>query len=235
MSATTSIQVGLFENDGYTQPREFLLSLFKEQKKLKRFTRVAKPDISDISLDQPLLCDMVCGVEIDWSPRQEDPTKARNIIPGIFKHINDVPEVHKDNPNKRNSEFELNYGTGKDPFREIARLASGLLYTDMSTLLNERGNEKNKAEIIDWLFADTLVFADGTYDEIAMYRFPFTAQFCCMVEEIDYEWLCYCVNAAIETRRERQQLQAASIQKLDEGIPHVARNIAETSSRTIFN
>lgn len=188
-----------FDQGGFTQSLEVLMAIYAQKRKdrqTSRPRRVSKPDLHGIDLDQPLLSnDIVWGIEHQWTPTAA-PDKGKlseslssDFTEGCFAHLANEG---------RNAEFAT------PTFETIALLASKILYSDLQTLLNTRGNAEIKRDIIDWFFA-TSYRHDLVDHHKPMHKIPFTAQFCCMVEEIDYELLCEAINGLTDDLRERQE------------------------------
>lgn len=175
-----------FDNGGFTQTIEALLAHALIRKSI-RPRRASKPCLKGIDLNQSLLpMDVVFGIEQAWTPPAATETKAPP-IEAVLYTMDNVPDS-----------FEL------PTFETIAMIAAKLLYSELKTLFYSRGNAKVKKEIIDWFFADAYYHA-GYKARKPMHEIPFTAQFCCMVEEIDYQLLCEALHDQVEDLRERQE------------------------------
>ncbi len=182
-----------FEQGGYTQSLETLLAIFALKRKHRGPRRTSKPNLDGIDLNQSLLPDTVWGIEHAWQPdvTEEKVSTDTDLTQGCFKHLKN---------RGRNTEFSV------PSFEDIALIASKLLYDVLDCLYNTRGNAKIKQDGLDWIFA--------TNGSKPMHKIPFTAQFCCMVEEIDYELLCEALNDQIDCLRESQ----APVETVDSNI-----------------
>lgn len=91
----------------------------------------------------------------------------------------------------------------------IAKLAAALLYNDLHLLLHERGSPQTKAAILEWIFAEKWgyrVYANG-YDTLPMNLIPFTAQFCCEMEDIDIDELRAAISGLVELAVKRDAVE----------------------------
>lgn len=180
-----------FEQGGFTQSIEALLQIYALKRKSRGPRRTAKPDLTGIDLNQSLLPDTVWGIEHAWMPDEDQKKEELTTDPTTDGRYKDLPD------RGRNCEFS------PPTFEVIALLASKVIYSVLNSLWNDRGNADDKREHLDWLFATTYRH-DCVEWRKPMHKIPFTAQYCCMVEEIDYELLCEAINDQIESLRERQ-------------------------------
>ena len=227
---TTRQQVELpFESGGFTEAFETLQAKFeaslatavaaaaaKRQQSAQR-RRLTLPDLTNVDLNQPLLFDYVVGIESEWTPNteaKEDPPTLEELT-----SLRCLPDKGK------NNEFST------PTFETIALIAAKLLYGDLQTLFNSRGNAANKREILDWIYAETYRH-DGVEIRKPMHKIPFTAQFCCMVEEIDYADLCEAIHERIDCLRESQHqgLNEAPTSNYEGGI----KNDEKINSTTLW-
>lgn len=91
-----------------------------------------------------------------------------------------------------------------------AKLAAALLYNDLHLLLHERGSPQTKAAILEWIFAekwDYRRYANG-YHNLPMSCIPFTAQFCCEMEDIDIDELRAAISGLVELAVKRDAVEA---------------------------
>jgi hypothetical protein len=221
---TTCQQVELpFESGGFTEAFETLQAKFeaalatavaaaaaKRQQRAQR-RRITLPDLTNVDLNQPLLFDYVVGIESEWMPSTE--TKEEPSTLEELTSLGCLPDQGK------NNEFST------PTFETIALIASKLLYGDLQTLFNSRGNAANKREILNWIFAETYQH-DGVEIRKPMHKIPFTAQFCCMVEEIDHTDLCEAIHQRVDCLREskHQGLAEAQTSHYEGGIENEKNN-----------
>jgi hypothetical protein len=196
-----------FEDGGYTQPRDFLLSLFIQAKQ-SRQARRNKPDTSGINLSQPLLQGVI--FDAAWElPVVSDPqgeSTSEQAKSAARESWDQMPVTG------RNSEFSV------PTIEDICKIAANLLHTQLEILMYSYGNAAVKQEIIDWIFADSYVLADGHVAKKPLHKIPFTAQFCCQVEEIDYEAMCEAIHIRLDQIREAQEARSNTAQYQRTGI-----------------
>jgi len=161
----------------------------------------AKPDIRHVNLELPLLRGDAFDVP-DARFEYEPPADSTKKKPQL--RLEDIPDAF-DTPS-----IEL-----------CAYIAFKLLYQQLHVLLNERGSPKVKEEILDWVFAKSFRFAEteDTLSEeefcIPMHKLPFTCQYCCLVEEIDYDDLCAAIHELVD-----QQRRPTRTGKTNQEVPH---------------
>lgn len=187
-----------FEKGGFTQPLEALLEIFALKRKSRGPRRTAKPSLKGVDLNQSLLPDTVWGIEHAW-PSDDESQKEKlstdpleNVVHGCYRDLLCFG---------RNDEFSI------PTVETIALLASKVLYADLQILFSTSGNAARKQAILDWIFATSYTGGGSRKrkpGETPMHKIPFTAQFCCEVEEIDYELLCEVCNDLVDTLRESQ-------------------------------
>lgn len=199
---TCANQVELFECGGFTVPKatlQHLAMLMRKarQERNQRRRRDSIPDLTGLDMTQPMLVDVVYGIEMDWDANPNSSVrKERVVVQGIFKHIPDTGTCAE----AKITEFE------EPPSIEwIARVSAYMLYSALHSLMNENtgSDSEIKVALIEWLFAKTLKAGDVSRPA-PMYKIPFTAQFCCYVEEVDYEDLCEVIHILVDDMRARQ-------------------------------
>jgi hypothetical protein len=189
-----------FEKGGFTQPLEALLEIFALKRKSRGPRRTAKPSLKGVDLSQSLLPDMVWGIEHAW-PSDDESQKEKlstngseNVVHGRYRKLLS---------SGRNDEFSI------PTVETIALLASKVLYADLQVLFITSGKKSaaRKRSILDWIFATSYTGGSSRKrkpGETPMHKIPFTCQFCCVVEEINYELLCEVCNDLVDTLRESQ-------------------------------
>ena len=180
-------QMGLFADDAYTMERSILVALFTATQQMRRRGSRppgSKPDVRQLNLSLPLLA--------EW---------------GITESIEPSTTADKDGkPTPCLSEADLPSEFGEPTMVLCAKISAGLFWTSLKILLKDRGNEEEKKSIIDWLFATD--YPRRPHD-VPMYRMPFTAQFACWVEEIDYDMLIEALHWLIENNAPRTEKLSA--------------------------
>ena len=170
-----------FEASGFTQSIESLIAL----KPKRRYVR--KPDTSLVDLNLPLIFHHVIGSEVEYIPDKK-----------VVRSETKIPSLTVIPDKGRSNEF------GTPTVETIALIASKLLFQELHVLFYSRGNAETKQEIIDWIFA-TEFLVDQKPVKKSMNKIPFTAQFCCELEEIDYENLCDVISEKIEDMRDSKK------------------------------
>ena len=202
------------ENNGLTQSLESLVALAMARKKPRGPRRTYKPNLKGLDLNEPLFPELVLGIESSWESDGER-NASRNEVEaypqGCFKNLKDYGRNHE-------------FATLSD--RTICLLAANLLHLELSVLMREKGNADEKRMAIDWLFAETYSLGKGEWVKKPMHMIPFTAQFCCLIEEIDYEDLCEALHQQIDWLRERQA-DAAKQTSLTLGVPPYGAKITQ--------
>ena len=182
-------QVDIFLNSD-DEIRQYLIAIaaLAEQAKLRRnLVRPSKAQIAKLNLELPLLHDSV------WRATRDEVNNKAEGQEGLPK--DDMAAI----PEEKFSGKMLD-------FHNTAKLAAGMFWSDLSMLLGERGSTRVKREILEWVFADELVFEDGTTCSTKyMSMIPFTCQFCCLVEEVDYEQLCAALAYMLENIQSIQE------------------------------
>jgi hypothetical protein len=109
-----------------------------------------------------------------------------------------------------------------------------MIHTALHSLLNENtgSDSELKVQLLEWLFASTYKLG-GVGLHIPMYRMPFTAQFCCMVEEIDYEDLCEVMHVLVDEMRERQLAEPRTTTIPLEDLNHGFKNQQRTTQLSL--
>lgn len=178
--APVSAQVELpFENGGFTAPIEDLVALVFGARKPRYKRNATKPDLDGLDLEQPLFEVMGDGRYAYFEGSKESQKQL------VALREEDIPESF-----------------GLPSIETIAKLASGLFYHHLHTLMFGRGQVDAKKEIIDWVFADTYRYEQEDL-KVPMHKVPFTCQFCCALEEVDYEALRDALSERIEELRAR--------------------------------
>lgn len=178
---------------------EFVRDLLLQQLVVPKHKRkaVAKPtreSIASLNLELPLLHHTV------WDVRSSSDT------PTEVPKTDDLSVI----PEEKFGELQIG---------SVARLATGFFYDHLRTLLNERGNVDVKREILNWIYADAWVLQDGSTEPKTigkMEKVPFTCQFCCWCEEINYETLCEVLAYMIDVVQDIDKQNKA--REIEEGI-----------------
>lgn len=208
------LQVELpFDDGGFTQSFDRLLALAKANRKAKTRRRSHSPDLTGVNLDLPLNYEMIFGPEYDWDETvDDDPTNKEEVLdkklpkqvqeadgrkgrPSVFEKVL-TPNVFAHLSDKgRNTEFSDRFD-----INDVCKIAARLLYSELSTLFNSRGNAQVKEKILDWIFAEKYYFDEAPQIK-PMRLIPFTAAFCCEVEEIDFDDLCEVIHMSLDSIR----------------------------------
>lgn len=207
-----------YDNSGFTSPMDILVAIANDRRNKNKRTRISLKDrLTDVNLDEPLLFDFVFDQSFSWrAPCNSGQTAMPKVTtPGIYKDI-----VNKG----RSSEF------GLPKVETIAFIAAKLLYGQLNTLLYSRGNADIKREILEWLFAKSFSINDQPVRKL-MRNIPFTAQFCCEVEEIDYDWLCDTINGQIDALREAASVSETTYKEM----PHGTQSDYSDHPATVWN
>lgn len=187
-----------FEKGGFTQPLEALLEIFALKRKSRGPRRTAKPSLKGVDLNQSLLPDTVWGIEHAWP--SVDESQKEKLTTNLSENV-DRGRYRKLLSSGRNDEFSI------PTVETIALLASKVLYAELQVLFSTSGNAARKRSILDWIFATNYTGGGSRKRKpgmTPMHKIPFTAQFCCVVEEIDYELLCEVCNDLVDSLRECQ-------------------------------
>jgi len=184
------VQVELPFECSVPEPNQNLRALiadFAARRKSRRVGSTAKPDLRYVHLELPLLRGDAFDVpdaRFEYEPPADSTRKKPELRP------EDIPD-----------------GFDTPSIEHCAYIAFKLLFHQLHVLLNERGSPKVKEEILDWVFAKTFRFSetDGTLSEeefrVPMHKLPFTCQYCCLVEEIDYDDLCAAIHEMVDQQR----------------------------------
>lgn len=201
-------QLGLFVDDAYTQPRQILEALFAATRQMRRgMPRKAKglPDLSQLNLELPLLPHWGGAVASEDS-------KSADLFAEPHTDVEPcTPDIQ--------TEFA-------NPTIELcAHLSAGMLWRDLRVLMYDRGRSDEKESILQWLFATDYPCRPP---HVPMYRMPFTAQFACWVEEIDYEQLIESLHWLIEINSSSMPKKQESTEITQKGVLNGTKNSSGT-------
>lgn len=184
-----------------------LIAAFAARRRMRSGARTtAKPDLRHVNLELPLLRGDAFDVpdaRFEYEPPADSTTKRPEL------RLEDVPD-----------------GFDKPSIELCAYIAFKLLFQQLHVLLNERGSPKVKEQILDWVFATTFRFAETeeTLSEeeyrIPMHKLPFTCQYCCLVEEIDYDQLCAAIHELVDQQRRPTCADQTKQEDSDDESPH---------------